>query len=228
VNGTAPLVLSLESLRAALHPLDAAPVGPGWNQDELDGLLPADAALVDAAVLVPLVRRAAFDGAHSNDTDSSGTHLAVLLTRRTDALRHHAGQVSFPGGRVDAIDAGPVDAALREAQEEIGLAPAHAQLLGYLDPLATVTGYRVLPVVARIPADFVPQPEPSEVAEVFEVPLQWLMAPENLARIAIEFGGRARHVLEFRRHDSNPEQRIWGVTASILFNLRERLAEVQP
>jgi hypothetical protein len=66
------------------------------------------------------------------------------------------------------------------------------------------------------------------VAEVFEVPLQWLMAPENLARIAIEFGGRARHVLEFRRHDSNPEQRIWGVTASILFNLRERLAEVQP
>ena len=214
--------LTLESLQAALHPLDAAPVGPGWNQDELDGLLPADAALVDAAVLVPLVQRAAFDG-----TDSNGTHLAVLLTRRTDALRHHAGQVSFPGGRIDAGDAGPIDAALREAHEEIGLAPARVQLLGYLDPLATVTGYRVLPVVARIPADFVPQPEPSEVAEVFEVPLQWLMAPENLARIAIEFGGRARHVLEFRRHDSNPEQRIWGVTASILFNLRERLAEVQ-
>ena len=215
--------LTLESLQAALHPLDAAPIGPGWNQDELDGLLPANAALVDAAVLVPLVLRAAFDG-----TDFNGTHLAVLLTRRTEALRHHAGQVSFPGGRVDAGDAGPIDAALREAHEEIGLAPMQVQLLGYLDPLATVTGYRVLPVVARIPADFVPQPEPSEVAEVFEVPLQWLMAPENLARVAIEFGGRARHVLEFRRHDSNPEQRIWGVTASILFNLRERLAEVQP
>lgn len=216
-----PSALSLESLQTALHPLDAAPVGPGWNQDELDGLLPADAALVDAAVLVPLVRRAVFD-----HTDSDDTHLAVLLTRRTDALRHHAGQVSFPGGRIDATDAGPVDAALREAHEEIGLPPTHAQLLGYLDPLATVTGYRVLPVVARIPADFVPRPEPGEVAEVFEVPLAWLMAPENLARIAIEFGGRARHVLEFRRHDSNPEQRIWGVTASILFNLRERLSEV--
>lgn len=216
-----PSALSLESLQTALHPLDAAPVGRGWNQDELDGLLPADSALVDAAVLVPLVQRAAFDR-----RDSDGTHLSVLLTRRTDALRHHAGQVSFPGGRIDSGDAGPIDAALREAHEEIGLPPTHARLLGYLDPLATVTGYRVLPVVARIPADFVPHPEPSEVAEVFEVPLAWLMAPENLARIAIEFGGRARHVLEFRRHDSNPEQRIWGVTASILFNLRERLAEV--
>jgi 8-oxo-dGTP pyrophosphatase MutT (NUDIX family) len=223
VAASPPPALSLESLQTALHPLDAAPVGPGWNQDDLDGLLPADAALVDAAVLVPLVQRATFDG-----TDADGTHLAVLLTRRTDALRHHAGQVSFPGGRIDAGDASPVDAALREAHEEIGLAPAQARLLGYLDPLATVTGFRVLPVVARIPADFVPQPEPGEVAEVFEMPLQWLMAPENLARIAIEFGGRARHVLEFRRHDSHPQQRIWGVTASILFNLRERLAEVQP
>lgn len=227
VTASALQALSLESLQAALHPLDTAPVGPGWNQDELDGLLLAGAALVDAAVLVPLVQRVGREDSGSINIDPDRTHLAVLLTRRTDALRHHAGQVSFPGGRIDAGDAGPIDAALREAHEEIGLSPAHVQLLGYLDPLATVTGYRVLPVVARIPADFVPQPEPSEVAEVFEVPLQWLMAPENLARIAIEFGGRARHVLEFRRHDSNPEQRIWGVTASILFNLRERLAEVQ-
>jgi 8-oxo-dGTP pyrophosphatase MutT (NUDIX family) len=228
VAASALQTLSLESLQAALHPLDAAPAGRGWNQDELDGLLPADTALVDAAVLVPLVQRAALDDTDAADPHFDSTSLAVVLTRRTDDLRHHAGQVSFPGGRVDANDAGPVDAALREAHEEIGLPPAQAQLLGYLDPLATVTGFRVLPVVARIPADFVPRPEPSEVAEVFEVPLAWLMAPENLARIAIEFGGRARHVLEFRRHDASPGQRIWGVTASILFNLRERLAEVQP
>lgn len=213
MNGVAPLVLSLDSLQSALHPLEAAPMGAGWNEEELEGLLPADAALVDAAVLVPLVRR---------------EEIAVLLTRRTDGLRHHAGQVSFPGGRVDAGDAGPLDTALREAHEEIGLPPAQAQLLGYLDPLATVTGFRVLPVVARIPADFVPHPEPGEVAEVFEVPLAWLMAPENLARIAIGFGGRARRVLEFRRHDAHPEQRIWGATASILLNLRERLAAVKP
>lgn len=211
-----PVPPSLDLLQAALHPLDAVPAGPGWNLDELAGLLRDGDPLVDAAVLVPLVPR----------IDPSGPYLSVLLTRRTDGLRQHAGQVSFPGGRVDAGDAGPVDAALREAHEEIGLPPARAELLGYLDPLTTITGFRVLPVVARIPADFVPRPEPGEVAEVFEVPLPWLMAHDNLSRIAIEFGGRARHVLEFRRHDGNPAQRIWGATASILLNLRERLAAV--
>jgi 8-oxo-dGTP pyrophosphatase MutT (NUDIX family) len=211
VNGHAAPPLSLGSLRSALHPLDTAPDGRGWNAEELEDLLPADAAFVEAAVLVPLVQR---------------VELAVVLTRRTDALRNHGGQVSFPGGRVDAGDAGAVDAALREAHEEIGLPPTRVQLLGYLDPLATVTGFRVLPVVAWIPPDFVPRPEPGEVAEVFEVPLAWLMVPDNLARIAIEYGGRARQVLEFRRHDANPEQRIWGATASILLNLRERLAAV--
>lgn len=203
----------LDALPAALHPVAAVPAGHGWNHAELDGLLPADGALIDAAVLVPLVQRDV---------------LMVVLTRRTDDLRHHAGQVSFPGGRVDSGDDGPVDAALREAHEEIGLPPASVRVLGYLDPLSTVTGFRVLPVVAGIPADFVPQPEPGEVAAVFEVPLAWLMAPENLARVAIEFGGRTRHVLEFQRHVDAPAQRIWGATASILLNLRERLAAVNP
>lgn len=207
-----PSASSFPTLQAALHPLDAAPVTAGWNHQELAGLLPEDATLIDAAVLVPLVQR---------------EETAVVLTRRTDGLRQHGGQVSFPGGRIDAGDAGPVAAALREAHEEIGLPPAQAELLGYLDPLCTITGFRVLPVVARIPPDFVPHPEPGEVAEVFEVPLAWLMAPENLARIAIDFGGRARHVLEFRRYDKTPDQRIWGATASILLNLRERLAAVK-
>jgi 8-oxo-dGTP pyrophosphatase MutT (NUDIX family) len=195
-------------LRAALNPLGTVPAGPAWNLHELADLLPADARLVDAAVLVPLI----------GDGDTG-----VILTRRHDGLRHHAGQVSFPGGRVDPGDDGPVAAALREAEEEIGLAPTQARVLGFLDPLATVTGFRVLPVVARIPAGFEPRPRAGEVAEVFEVPLDWLMAPENLDSIAIEFAGRARAVFEYRRHRQAPEQRIWGATAAILYNLRERL-----
>ena len=135
-------------LQAALNPPGVVPAGPAWNLHDLHDLLPADARLVDAAVLVPLI----------GDADTG-----VILTRRHDGLRHHAGQVSFPGGRVDPGDDGPVAAALREAEEEIGLAPAQARVLGYLDPLATVTGFRVLPVVARIPAGFEPRPRRARV-----------------------------------------------------------------
>lgn len=195
-------------LQAALNPLGAVPDGPAWNLHELRDLLPADARLVDAAVLVPLI----------GDRDTG-----VILTRRHDGLRNHAGQVSFPGGRVDPGDDGPVAAALREAEEEIGLPPSQARVLGCLDPLATVTGFRVLPVVARIPAGFEPRPRAGEVADVFEVPLDWLMAPENLDSIAMRFGGRDREVFEYRRHARAPGQRIWGATASILYNLRQRL-----
>lgn len=196
------------ALQAALEPPDAVPAGPAWNLDELRDLLPARAALADAAVLVPLL-------------DDGGTR--VILTRRHDGLRHHGGQVSFPGGRVDPGDAGPLAAALREAEEEIGLPRRAARVLGYLDPLATISGFRVLPVVARVPAGFVPRPQPGEVAEVFSLPLSWLMAPENLDRIAITFGGRERHVFEYQRHQAAPDQRVWGATASILYNLRQRL-----
>jgi len=196
------------ALQAALEPLSAVPAGPAWNLDELRDLLPATAALADAAVLVPLV----------------GTReTRVILTRRDDGLRNHGGQVSFPGGRVDRVDAGPLAAALREAEEEIGLPRRDAHVLGYLDPLATVTGFHVLPVVARVPEDFVPRARVGEVAEVFSLPLRWLMAPENLERIAIRYRGRDREVLEYRRHEAAPGQRVWGATASILFNLRQRL-----
>lgn len=196
------------ALQAALEPPDAVPAGPAWNLDELRDMLPARAALADAAVLVPLM-------------DDGGTR--VILTRRHDGLRHHGGQVSFPGGRVDPGDAGPLAAALREAEEEIGLPRRAARVLGYLDPLATISGFRVLPVVARVPAGFVPRPQPGEVAEVFSLPLSWLMAPENLDRIAITFDGRERHVFEYQRHQAAPGQRVWGATASILYNLRQRL-----
>lgn len=198
----------LHRLQAALHPLAAVPRGMAWNLDEVADLLPA-AAAVPAAVLVGLVPRG-HDG------------LQVLLTRRTDALRHHPGQVSFPGGRIEPFDPDPRAAAIRETGEEIGLAPSQLAPLGWLDPLATVTGFTVLPLVAAITPDYVARPDPREVAEVFEVPLEYLMAAANLRHVDLQWRGRPRTVLEFVDRGM-PGQRIWGATASILFNLRQRM-----
>lgn len=196
----------LARIQAALHPLAAAPAGEGWNHRDLVDLLPASDRLVEAAVLVGLVARQ--DG------------MQVLLTRRTDGLRNHAGQVSFPGGRIEAGDADAAAAATRETFEEVGIAPRLITPLGYLDPLTTITGFRVLPLVATIFPDYVARPDPNEVAAVFEVPLAFLLDPANIVDLALEYRGRTRQVWEF----SYPAQRIWGVTAAILLNLRERLA----
>lgn len=197
-----------EALRAALHPPHAPPLAPPWNADELDGLLQPGTPR-DAAVLVGLI-----EGARGAD---------VLLTRRSDGLRQHGGQVSFPGGRIEAGDASPAAAALREAFEEVGLEASQASVLGYLDPLLTISHFRVLPVVVAIDAAFQPRPDPGEVADVFRVPFDVLMDPAMLERTSLQFGGRERHVLQYRYQP----QRIWGATASILFNLRERLARIQ-
>jgi len=196
-------------LVAALHALETPPGGPGWNLDELRDLLPAGDSAA-AAVLVGLVPR------------REGTQ--VLLTRRTDGLRHHGGQVSFPGGRIEATDRDAVAAAIRETREEIGLPPAQIAPLGFLDPLATITGFRVLPVVAIVSPDYVALPDPGEVADVFEVPLAFLLDPANLATRTFDLFGRPRSVWEYRY----PSQRIWGATASILLNLRERLEGNRP
>lgn len=196
----------IERLREATHPLSQPPTAPAWNLAELDGL-PLPAQPRPAAVLVGIIPHAAGAG--------------VLLTRRTEQLRHHAGQVSFPGGSIEPGDRRPADAALREAREEVGLLPTQAQALGYLDPLLTLTGFRVLPTVVWVDPAFRPQPDPGEVADVFEVPLELLMDPARLETIALQFGGRQRHVFQYRY----AQQRIWGVTASILYNLRQRLAE---
>ena len=196
-------------LREATRPLNMPPDGPEWNLHELEGLLPVGQPQ-PAAVLVGVV-------AH--------VHLpTVFLTRRNDGLRHHAGQVSFPGGRIELGDASPAAAALREAHEEVGLEAAQFTPLGYLDPLLTNTGFRVVPLLGLIAPGFVAVPDPGEVAETFEVRLDMLLDPLRLEKKQFQSGGRSRHVLQYR-YD---QQRIWGVTASILFNLRERLANATP
>lgn len=194
------------AIEKALHPLHRPPTGQAWNHQELADLLP-DGDQRQAAVLLGLVQR------------PHGIH--VLLTRRSDQLRQHGGQVSFPGGGIDADDVDPVAAALREAHEEIGLQPWQARPLGFLDPLLTISGFRVLPVVAWLDADFVPVPEPGEVAEVFEVPLPVLMLPQHLRGLQVTLHGRRRTVLEYVG-DWTPH-RIWGVTAAILLDFRLRL-----
>ncbi len=195
--------------RRALHAVAAPPSGRAWNRAELSDLLPDADALIPAAVLVGLISRA--------------NGWQVMLTLRTEDLRHHAGQVSFPGGRIEANDADPVAAALREAREEIGLMTNQAEPIGYLDSLDTITGFHVYPVVARVAPDFVPMLDPREVADVFEVPLDYLMDASNIREVAREYAGRQRryHEYTFARH------RIWGATAAMLVNLRERLEAVR-
>ncbi|GAB3060984.1 CoA pyrophosphatase [Stenotrophomonas tumulicola] len=197
-----------EHLMRALHPVDLPLAGDGWNRSELEDLLPPG-PLVEAAVLAGIVPRA--------------TGAQVILTRRTETLRQHGGQVGFPGGRTEADDQDAVAAALRESREEIALAAGQVQVLGYLDPFVTITGYRVTPVVAVVDPAFKPVPSPDEVADVFEVPLDYLLAPDNLHHVEITHRGRVRHVLEY----GWPGQRIWGATAAILYNLRRRLELVQ-
>ena len=205
-SSSIPSLAEEAALRRALHPLAAAPADHGWNHAELADLLPPGEP-AQAAVLAGLVPR--------------GQGTTVLLTRRTDGLRNHAGQVSFPGGRIDPDDADAVAAAVREAGEEIALGPSQIRPLGFLDPFVTISGFRVVPVVAAIDPHYVARPNPAEVADVFEVPLAYLMAPQNLRRVELDYKGRRRAVLEY----DWPGQRIWGATASILYNLRQRLEQ---
>jgi 8-oxo-dGTP pyrophosphatase MutT (NUDIX family) len=201
----------MPALERALHPLHMPPLGAPWNLPSLAELLPDAARLQPAAVLVGLLPR---EGGSS-----------VLFTVRDAGMRLHAGQVSFPGGRVDARDRDAVAAALREAQEEVGLEAGCVRPLGYLDPLATITGFRVLPVVAALDPRFVARACPGEVAEVFEMSLSWLLAPENHVARMIDWKGRPREVLEVAPVPGADAgaPRVWGATASMLQNLGERL-----
>lgn len=143
----------------------------------------------------------------------------IILTRRASHLRKHAGQVAFPGGRLDEGDSDAIAAALREAQEEIALDPAHVEIVGVSDRYYTFTGFDIHPVLGVIPPDLAFVPHEGEVEALFEVPLDFLLAPANRARKEIEFQGGVHHYYEIFWG----EHRIWGVTAAIIANLAKRL-----
>jgi 8-oxo-dGTP pyrophosphatase MutT (NUDIX family) len=157
-----------------------------------------------AAVLVPIIDR---------------REPMVLLTLRTEELASHAGQVAFPGGKIDPGDENPVAAALREAEEEIGLAPTLVEPLGYLDLYLTFSGFRILPTVARVKPDFTLVINPREVTETFEVPLAFLMNPANHQRGRRDWKGIIRDYYAIPFGD----RYIWGITAGIVRNLYERV-----
>lgn len=196
-----------DSIRAAFGgpgiPADAAGDGPDWIGTNGAG---DPQALTPAAVLVPIVRR---DGGPT-----------ILFTRRTDHLKSHSGQISFPGGRMEERDGTPEATALRETREEVGLAETDVEVLGRLNARETGTGYRVIPVVGMVVPPLSLVPDEFEVAEIFEVPLAFLTDPANH-----RFETRKRGNVE-RRFHAIPYGAyfIWGLTAGILVNLTEVLA----
>jgi 8-oxo-dGTP pyrophosphatase MutT (NUDIX family) len=195
--------LSLD-VPAALHDPAAPAVRGDLDLDPESWTKAGVTAVKPAAVLVPVVDRLV---------------PTVILTQRTADLPSHAGQIAFPGGKIDASDETPAGAALREAEEEIGLAPVLVEPLGYLDLYLTFSGFRILPTVARIAPDFALTPNRFEVEEVFEVPLEHLMRPENHRRKSRDWNGITRHYYEIPYRN----RYIWGVTAGILRNLYERI-----
>ncbi|WP_339949978.1 CoA pyrophosphatase [uncultured Albimonas sp.] len=168
------------------------------------------APLRQAGVLCALVDR------------GDGAGLRVVLTRRADHLRKHAGQVAFPGGGLEAGDESLLHAALREAEEEIGLAPSGVEVVGEIDGHETVTGFAVTPFVGFIDPGFVARPDPGEVAEVFEPPLDFLMDPANHIRESRMYQGQRRFFYAMPWEG----RYIWGATARMLVGLSERIASL--
>jgi 8-oxo-dGTP pyrophosphatase MutT (NUDIX family) len=193
----------IDELVKALRPLSAPPTGPGWNHADMSLLL-GNSERLPAAVLVGF---------------REGVQPRLVLTVRTDNLQAHAGQVAFPGGRSDPGDGDALATALRESEEEIGLDRTLVTPLGYLDRFETISGYCITPVVAKIAVEAQLYPAPDEVAEVFEVPLAFLLEPANLRRYTMEFRGHQRPMVEF----VHGGHRIWGATAAMLYNLLQRM-----
>lgn len=165
--------------------------------------------LVPAAVLMPIVERPA--------------GLTVLFTVRAASLRQHAGQVSFPGGRLDPTDPGPLEAALRESAEEVGLSADLVEVAGYLPNYLTITGYSVTPVVGFVRPEFQPRPDAEEVSEAFEVPLDVLLEPGNMRLRHKRFFGIRLPYFEMPWEG----HLIWGATAAMLVTFRDTLREEQ-
>lgn len=199
------IIQSIKPLRDVAGTLaddSPAPIG----DHDLDAMPRPESPLTPAAVLVPLVARPA--------------GFQVLLTQRTDHLHDHAGQVSFPGGRREHTDAGSVETALRETREEIGLAEDFIEVVGLLDDYETGTGFRVTPVVSFVSEGFTLALDSFEVAEVFEVPLDYLFDPANHQKRSRDFNGRRRSYYLFEYQD----RIVWGATAGMLMNLYRRVS----
>jgi 8-oxo-dGTP pyrophosphatase MutT (NUDIX family) len=196
-SALAPERLDVEWLRSRF----ANP--PQWQPEALEEALVRRPVMTPASVLIPLVLRP--EG------------LAMLLTQRTAHLTDHGGQISFPGGRAEDFDASPIDTALRESEEEIGLARRHVDIIGTLPDYLTGTGYRVTPVVGLVTPPFELTPDPNEVAEIFEVPLRFLMDGMNHQRMSFSppegAGRRTFYAMPYERFF------IWGATAGMLRNL---------
>ncbi len=175
-----------------------------WTPELLGEPRFTERAPVHAAVLIPLV-------AHPSG-------VSVLLTQRTTQLSSHSGQIAFPGGKADAEDANARETALREAQEEIGLDPGYVEVLGDLPVYTTGSAFIITPVVAVVRPGFHLVPSPHEVADVFEVPLAFLMDPANHRRHTVEWAGASREWFSMPYNDAKTERFIWGATAGMLRN----------
>lgn len=199
------LTPSAEKIFPLSHEVIAQRLGlppPAPEQNDLHVIaLREGVRVTEAAVLVPLVNRA---GA-----------ITVLLTQRTAHLNDHAGQISFPGGRVDAGDTSREDTALRETEEEVGVPRARIALLGRLPDYEIPSGFRITPVVGWIEPPFTLQPDAFEVAEVFEAPLAYFLDPANYQRRQYHFRGRHRHYMAIPYEG----RYIWGATAGMLYSL---------
>lgn len=184
----------------------ARPARPPEPEDLHVIALQEGVRVTEAAVLVPLVRRA--------------DRINVLLTQRTAHLEDHAGQISFPGGRVESSDRSREETALRETEEEIGLERARVAVLGRLPDYEIPSGFRITPVVGWIESPFEVKPDPFEVESVFEAPLAYFLAPANYQRREYRFRGRHRHYMAIPFEG----RYIWGATAGMLFSLCRMLA----
>jgi 8-oxo-dGTP pyrophosphatase MutT (NUDIX family) len=195
--------LTLDVPSFVLNPLAVA---RGRGTEPGDPTVDEGAPARPAAVLIPVVAR---------------SEATVLLTQRSSDLSNHSGQIAFPGGKIDPDDATPLAAALREAEEEIGLSRSYVHPLGYLEPFLSRTGYLITPVVGLVEPGFHLTLNPREVTEAFEVPLAFLMDPSNHQRQSREWNGQRRQFYAM----PYGERYIWGITAGILRNLWERLSD---